>query len=362
MNNEDLTPPGYDPLVSDAGATITPGAEAPGESPNAGRPPTEAFSRVLKSALERRSPAPGRTESGWGLIPDIAGLTVGRVPSGDVPPTAPATAPGPGGPLLDLNAFRPELGALLAADPARPHEASPAEAETPYPGRVPQGGGVPGDGAGSPAGAVGPRQGGAGTWSAGDRNAAPPVAAGGLLGSAPAWSAGSVAGHPGPTGLISLAASPTGGPASGGSPGGPGQGTSLAPPDRPVSAFALPDVNPVADQLAFTPGSPGAGGVSPYSVDIHESSVGSTAFGPVLSGAVGSGYAVAPGLPSAADEGGGQAPSDAWAGLPARDGGDQANGPAMDFSRTNELLQQLLDEVRRGRQPFLPTNDRNTSL
>jgi hypothetical protein len=39
----------------------------------------------------------------------------------------------------------------------------------------------------------------------------------------------------------------------------------------------------------------------------------------------------------------------------------QAPGPAVDFSRTNELLQQLLDEVRRGRQTFLPLNDRNNT-
>jgi hypothetical protein len=34
-------------------------------------------------------------------------------------------------------------------------------------------------------------------------------------------------------------------------------------------------------------------------------------------------------------------------------------GPALDLTRTNELLQQLLDEVRRDRQPYLPVARRN---
>ena len=38
------------------------------------------------------------------------------------------------------------------------------------------------------------------------------------------------------------------------------------------------------------------------------------------------------------------------------------SGPAIELSRTNELLQQLLDEVRRGRQPFLPVGDRNAGF
>jgi hypothetical protein len=38
------------------------------------------------------------------------------------------------------------------------------------------------------------------------------------------------------------------------------------------------------------------------------------------------------------------------------------NGAALDLSRTNDLLQQLLDEVRRGSQRYLPMSDRNTSF
>jgi hypothetical protein len=35
---------------------------------------------------------------------------------------------------------------------------------------------------------------------------------------------------------------------------------------------------------------------------------------------------------------------------------------SLDVSKTNDLLQQLIDEVRKGRQPFLPMNDRNSSF
>jgi hypothetical protein len=42
------------------------------------------------------------------------------------------------------------------------------------------------------------------------------------------------------------------------------------------------------------------------------------------------------------------------------DGADQ--GTALDLTKTNDLLQQLLDEVRKGRQPFLPMSDRNANF
>jgi hypothetical protein len=53
----------------------------------------------------------------------------------------------------------------------------------------------------------------------------------------------------------------------------------------------------------------------------------------------------------------GLTPGQAFSGSSVRD-----NGPAIDLSRTNDLLQQLLDEVRRGSQRFLPMSDRNTSF
>jgi hypothetical protein len=41
---------------------------------------------------------------------------------------------------------------------------------------------------------------------------------------------------------------------------------------------------------------------------------------------------------------------------------DPAEGPSLELSKTNELLQQLLDEVRKGRQSFLPPGGRNASF
>lgn len=367
MNNEDLTVLGSDPLVAQEGATINPRPEDAAEPLRAGRAPTQTFSRALKAALDRVSPVSGRTEPGWGTTPEVAGLAAGRVPAENGPRAgsdAATTGPGTGGSLPDLNALSPGLAALLAAEPAGAHESGPTEGDTTHLGGVAPSGGAADGGAGSPAGEAGARQGTPWAWSTSDRNQGPTAAPGGPAGTAGAWPGGPVAGHPGPTDLISLAASATGGRDAGWPAGDHGRDTATAPPDRPGGAVALPGVNPVADQLAFTPGAPGAAGASPYSVDVPESSVGSTAFGPVLSGAVapGPGYGGPPGLAaSGADEGGGRA-SDSWAGLPSPEGADPANGPAMDLSRTNELLQQLLDEVRRGRQPFLPVNDRNTSL
>jgi hypothetical protein len=51
-------------------------------------------------------------------------------------------------------------------------------------------------------------------------------------------------------------------------------------------------------------------------------------------------------------------PSAASFGASPAQPGQQTGGPAVDLSRTNELLQQLLDEVRKARQPFLPANGR----
>jgi hypothetical protein len=39
----------------------------------------------------------------------------------------------------------------------------------------------------------------------------------------------------------------------------------------------------------------------------------------------------------------------------------ESRGTSADLTKTNDLLQQLLDEVRKGRPPFLPMNDRNVN-
>jgi hypothetical protein len=56
------------------------------------------------------------------------------------------------------------------------------------------------------------------------------------------------------------------------------------------------------------------------------------------------------------------APWDHPQGGTATSGGPGSQGPAIDLTKTNDLLQQLLDEVRRGRQPFLPLGDRNSAF
>jgi hypothetical protein len=38
--------------------------------------------------------------------------------------------------------------------------------------------------------------------------------------------------------------------------------------------------------------------------------------------------------------------------------GSRETSPSVDMTKTNELLQQLLDEFRRGRQPFLPVQNK----
>ncbi len=43
-------------------------------------------------------------------------------------------------------------------------------------------------------------------------------------------------------------------------------------------------------------------------------------------------------------------------------GADGGSNPSLDLSKTNELLQMLLDEVRKGKEPFLPLVNRDTSF
>jgi hypothetical protein len=50
--------------------------------------------------------------------------------------------------------------------------------------------------------------------------------------------------------------------------------------------------------------------------------------------------------------------ADAWNGQAFPAEGGRGNGTALDLSRTNELLQQLIDEVKTDRQPYLPVNGR----
>ena len=85
--------------------------------------------------------------------------------------------------------------------------------------------------------------------------------------------------------------------------------------------------------------------------------------GPSFEGAGVSGVAgVYPGMDGAGALAAGLAPAAALGGLTPAPSADPGAGPALDLAKTNELLQQLLDEARKGRQPFLPMNDRNTAF
>ena len=283
----------------------------------------------------------------------------------------------------DLGVVRSELGDLLAADPARPHEAPPSERELDQTERRSlEPGGSPGAGFGAAVGGVDARQVGDGRESPGGRNQGSGASSEGLKREHLTSDRDPLTGHPGALGLMTLAASESGGRAGPGSSGtesggrgGPGSSDALgesatpAVPVRREVVVGQPGVNPSAAQLAFATGSPDAAdrasGASPYSVDIHESAVASSAFGPVLSGSGGSDYrgGAAAGATAGREDTAQPMPTpDSWSGHTASEGGDQANGTAPDLSKTNELLQQLLDEVRKGRQPFLPVNDRNSSV
>lgn len=69
-----------------------------------------------------------------------------------------------------------------------------------------------------------------------------------------------------------------------------------------------------------------------------------------------------PGAPGQANDTGSPFDQGAFRGARGSSASSADQGTAIDLSKTNELLQQLLDEVRRGKQPFLPLNDRSSSL
>lgn len=161
--------------------------------------------------------------------------------------------------------------------------------------------------------------------------------------------------------------SPSGGPQPT-APGYPAQDTTAE--ERPYHAslpVGLPDLGTRNDGMWFRPVatglSEGASEPDPYVVDLDPSSSASNAFVPVLTGtsslSVG-GESSAPGewhggeaaepSPPKVDLSSGQADA-------SRD--YQGGGQSFDLSRTNELLQQLLDEVRRGGQGFLPVQGRD---
>jgi hypothetical protein len=149
---------------------------------------------------------------------------------------------------------------------------------------------------------------------------------------------------------------------------GPDQaGTIAARPQAPVGWVPAPSLSFVAapswDPAEFGP-EPNDPRVfpRPESSSFAEASLPSSVpagFGPMSSGPGGTGlpgYQPAFVSPAATTP---VPPTGGFAESAVTPSSGQASGPVVDFSRTNELLQQLLDEVRRGRHTFLPLNDRN---
>lgn len=371
MSNRDKLPRGRKALVARDDITTTPGAAPDPESVVTVHTPSEAFARAIKGVfgpgLPRRDP-PGQSAESPSVV---TGLAEGTALEGVAPSISSlSTASGLGGPALDLAAVRPELGYLLAADPVPPLENHPAESVAyPRERQDPLVGSAPDVAFALPVSAAGTRQPDQGLWAPGVRSQSLTASSGGSSGATSPKSQGAQARHPGLLELASLATSETS------ERGGEGYTDfgrmanvrTAAGISGEGKTVGLPGANPVADQLAFAEVSTGsanrASGEPSYAVDIPESSAALSAFGTVLSGLGASGASGTPDrlVPGVREDVGRLPPSfDTWSGRADIERVDQAGSPPLDLSKTNDLLQQLLEEVRKGRQPFLPLNDRNS--
>lgn len=367
MNNDDQFLRDQEPLAARDGFNHPAAPDPKPENPRAEGYFSEAFAEALKGTVRSGATSRGTTLAAWESIPSIGDFRAGEFPHEGKNPPIPTTQ-AVGGPAFDVNAGDAGLGDLLTVGPVRPDDSLPVDD-----GRIAIDRGPLGS-----VSALRPYFGEVNPRREGDRirhPGGPDQGAGAMLeGSAGAFTSGrqdSLSNPFGPVDLFRLAAPELGASigAASSDPPGTDSGSSLL--DRPKGAFGLPGVNLIADQLALATGSlesaNQASGPSPYSIDVHESAGSSTAFGPVLSGAGGSasGVGSTPGAPEISGAVGrsiSSASSDAWFGQAGSEGVDSGNGSSPDLSRTNELLQHLLDEVRKGRQPFLPLNDRNPSV
>jgi len=162
-----------------------------------------------------------------------------------------------------------------------------------------------------------------------------------------------------------------------GAPSGGSQLTAQAYPalnttaeERPYYAklpVGLPDIGTRDDGMRFKPVATGLSGggsqLDPYLVDVDPSFSTSNAFAPVLNATSSLPVGGESSAPGEWDGGEAAGPSlrkiDVSSGQADASRDYQGGGQAFDLSRTNELLQQLLDEVRRGGQGFLPVQSRD---
>jgi hypothetical protein len=337
--------------------------------------PSEVFARALKDAVNSGRLSTGGSATSWNAAGDLAGLS--RRPS---PPENPATSPAAGGPLqaqspsrlaVDSSAILTGLGGLLARDPRVLQDALPVENSL------------------SLAGFRDTRQdrdlNAAGGLSVGmvppsPSDSLPSLDAAlevkgmtdpGLQGSSTIGQDRSLANELGVFGILSGPAQAPVGPEAGDSSSTPWSASRLGSQESLFGgriADNVPLANPIADRMIFGSGSPEPEDrtpvTSPFIVNLDHSSIAAGPFGPAFAGTGGSSYgglAPAQGVSAGGDDSILPPPSvEPASGQSAPTGVDPANSAAFDLSRTNEILQQLLDEIRRGHQTFLPNNDRNS--
>lgn len=310
----------------------------------------EAFSRALVSAMNSQTPSALQAKPSRDSIAPPQGSTI---------------------PSVDPTTAWPGLGALLAGDPSPLHEARPGEnASLPVDLGVPGRGGPPGGGPGVPF-----------RWPA-----SPPIGGPVMIDARERGEGGSpevgsqrlsieqdrsLASKLGVSGPAPGSTPPAGGPNGLNSPGTTLAGAGGPPTDRQTEGRVgvnLPGLVTLANQSTF-----GSGATDPQDrpfetlssfVNLDPSPVAAGAFGPVLAGPGGSGYGnFLPALDAAGGRQESPASSPTADAVPGQEvpmTADPAGGPALDLSKTNELLQQLLDEVRKGHQSFLPLDDRNS--
>lgn len=349
------------------------------EAPPPGNPdsPPEGFAGVLKGALET-GPAPAApNEASWGSIPCIAGLV-----SGAPSRRADSTPPRPASTRLSTDAppasattpVRDDIHNLLTGGAAYGPDPHPGEDGTPggegttplpQPSRPPSRIGSENIAlVGQPSdGTTGMIVQGLGTAPWVDSTAGVPSRLAGVL----------VPGTTAVPGADSVLGSRLGAPAVEGTSRAGLEGSVAARPDGPivgVTGIESPSVPSDAGVFAFGPG-PGPGEATvqppndaPFLFDGNNPSGGPDGLGPDFLVPGGPGAFYQPGIDGTS--GGPDSPRsdptlDLTPGTAASAPVGQSDGPVLDLSKTNDLLQQLLDEVRKGRQTFLPATDRNAA-
>lgn len=407
MTRAENLPRPNDPAVQSVGAG------PPSDGPAAGHPPDGAsasLSSALVAALKplaatgSSSSSPALNAATWGAIRSLETIVGGSTSRSPLPSTATPNSAGPplspGSPTsaLATASLWGGLAALLAGDPARnldprgaatgdPHALTGALATashtpsgaTDAAGRLFEtsagvGSRGPGQDLARPESASLVHSSGRDVWPWHDLMNPGPPSSSGSSGSTPAAPnlGDRTSARVGVEGLPGIAAAVLAGANSGSSGTWSGAPAAVAPSVRlPAHEQIMAGLGVVGGEGPTSAGlglgnsesaPPGSSyfisGVSHPGLD-----AGAGAFGPSIDGSGVSGVAgVYPGMDGAGALAAGLAPAAALGGLTPAPSADPGAGPALDLAKTNELLQQLLDEARKGRQPFLPMNDRNTAF